>query len=162
MPSPTFVRTADIVALSNLLPTAERRLTLAELVELGEAIGRSLTPPVVIGLSGDLGAGKTTLIQAICRGYGVTSEVTSPTFALVHVYAPREGRRPVYHLDLYRLRGESELVNIGWDDIVAEDAIVLVEWPERAGAQMPRDALQLQLQHVPGEAEVRSLQVLGT
>jgi len=69
-----------------------------ELVAWGEALGHAATPPLIITLAGDLGAGKTTLAQAICAGYGVTESVTSPTFALVHRYdAPRS---PVYHLDL--------------------------------------------------------------
>ena len=88
-----------------------------ELVAWGTALGHAATPPLIITLAGDLGAGKTTLAQAICAGYGVTESVTSPTFALVHRYgAPRS---PVYHLDLYRIQRPSELVNIGWDEIVA-------------------------------------------
>jgi tRNA threonylcarbamoyladenosine biosynthesis protein TsaE len=136
------------------LPTAVR-VTLPALVEFGEALGRSLTPPHLVALSGDLGAGKTTLIQAICRGYGVTSDVTSPTFALVHVYnAPRS---PVFHLDLYRLRDAAELTNIGWDDIMNERAIILVEWPERAGVRLPTARTHLYLDHVTGDADIRSL-----
>ena len=80
------------------------------------------TAPLVVALAGDLGAGKTTLAQAICAGYGVTEPVTSPTFALVHRYdAPRS---PVYHLDLYRLDRPSDLINIGWDEIVASHALI--------------------------------------
>ena len=73
----------------------------SELVEWGERFGRVASPPLVVTLTGELGAGKTTLVQAICRGYGVTEDVTSPTFALVHRYAAP--RSPVFHLDLYRL-----------------------------------------------------------
>lgn len=134
-------------------------LSLEGLAALGESIGRQLSPPSVLALSGDLGAGKTTLIQAICRGYGVASDVTSPTFALVHVYdAPRS---PVMHLDLYRLRDESELTNIGWDDVVHAPAIVLVEWPERAGTRLPAGHRRLHLEHVPGDPAVRALQWWG-
>ncbi|HSY80916.1 MAG TPA: tRNA (adenosine(37)-N6)-threonylcarbamoyltransferase complex ATPase subunit type 1 TsaE, partial [Gemmatimonadaceae bacterium] len=86
-------------------------LTLPELVAWGEQFGRALAPPVLIAISGDLGAGKTTLIQAICRGYGVTEPVTSPTFALVHEY--RAPRSPVFHIDLYRLERPAELTSIG-------------------------------------------------
>jgi tRNA threonylcarbamoyladenosine biosynthesis protein TsaE len=110
-------------------------MTRAELIAWGEGFGRAATPPLVVALAGDLGAGKTTLAQAICAGYGVTEPVTSPTFALVHRYdAPRS---PVYHLDLYRLQRPSELVNIGWDEIVIAHALVIVEWPERAGDLIP-------------------------
>jgi tRNA threonylcarbamoyladenosine biosynthesis protein TsaE len=130
-------------------------LTLSELVAWGERFGRALTPPQLIAISGDLGAGKTTLVQAICRGYGVTDPVTSPTFALVHQYhAPRS---PVFHVDLYRLERPDELTAIGWDDIIAADALVLVEWPERAAGRMPAAHVPIDLEHLPGEPDKRVL-----
>ena len=126
-----------------------------ELVGWGERLGRGLRPPALIALTGDLGAGKTTLTQAICRGYGVRDEVTSPTFAIVHVYqAPPS---PVFHVDLYRLEGPRDLQNIGWDDMVRGDAIVIVEWPGRAGAAIPHDALALELRLVEGDPARREL-----
>ena len=94
----------------------------------GERFGHVASAPLVVAISGELGAGKTTLVQAICRGYGVSEEVTSPTFALVHRYTGT--RSVVYHLDLYRLESSDELRNIGWDEVIAEDALVLIEWPE--------------------------------
>src|SRR5512147_1960073 len=118
-------------------------MTREELVAWGESLGRAATPPLIVTLAGDLGAGKTTLAQAICTGYGVTEPVTSPTYALVHRYdAPKS---PVYHIDLYRLDNESQLTNIGWDDILAERALLIVEWPERAGDRMPADQLHIDL-----------------
>jgi tRNA threonylcarbamoyladenosine biosynthesis protein TsaE len=122
-------------------------MTRDELVAWGEAFGRAATPPLVVALAGDLGAGKTTLAQAICAGYGVTEPVTSPTFSIVHRYeAPRS---PVYHLDLYRLERPEELVTIGWDEIVMSHALVIVEWPERAGDLVPPDHVPLDLEHAP-------------
>ena len=116
----------------SLAPRSRISLTRDELVRWGESFGRAARPPLVVALSGDLGSGKTTLVQAICRGYGVEEEVTSPTYALVHQYA--SPRSPVYHLDLYRLEGESSLTNIGWDEVVGDPhALVLVEWADRAG-----------------------------
>ena len=120
-------------------------MTRDELVAWGEALGRAAAPPLVITLAGDLGAGKTTLAQAICAGYGVKEPVTSPTFALVHRYeAPRS---PVYHLDLYRIQRPSELVNIGWDEISTSHALVIVEWPERAGALIPPGHVPIDLEY---------------
>ena len=130
-------------------------LTLDALVAWGEQLGASLEAPVVLTLAGDLGAGKTTLVQAICRGYGVHEPVTSPTFALVHQY--RAARSPVYHLDLYRLKGPSELVNLGWDDILSDRAAVLIEWPDRAHGVLPSDAQVLHLEHVDGHPELRRI-----
>lgn len=125
----------------------------------GEALGRELRAPRIVTLSGDLGAGKTTLAQAICRGYGVTEPVTSPTFALVHTYAG--GATPVHHLDLYRLRDRRDLVQLGWEELVHDDALVLVEWPERAGEEIPPGALRLTLRHVAGATSVREVTIDG-
>jgi tRNA threonylcarbamoyladenosine biosynthesis protein TsaE len=127
-------------------------LTQEELVDWGERFGRAATAPLVVTVAGDLGAGKTTLVQAICRGFGVTEEVTSPTFALVHRYA---GRAPVYHLDLYRLESEDELTNLGWDELIDDDALVLIEWPERAGGRLPNDRVPMSLQHLPNDPSRR-------
>jgi len=133
--------------------------TEAELIEWGRRFGRVARAPLVITITGELGAGKTTLVQAICRGYGVAEDVTSPTFSLVHRYAA--ARSPVYHLDLYRLRDASELTNIGWDDVLAEEALVLIEWPERAGDRIPRQHIPISLQHLPDDAARRLLYAGG-
>ena len=111
------------------------RLSASELSRFGEELGARLTAPAVIGLSGDLGTGKTTLVQAICRGLGATARATSPTYALVHHY--EAGPTPVYHVDCYRLRQPDEARDLGFDDMVRERAIILIEWPERAGPWAP-------------------------
>lgn len=111
------------------------RLSASELSRFGEDLGRQLRAPAVIGLSGELGTGKTTLIQAICRGLGAKARATSPTYALVHHY--HAGTTPVYHIDCYRLRQPDEARDLGFDDMVREGAIMLIEWPERAGAWTP-------------------------
>lgn len=134
-------------------------LTEAELVDWGQRFGRVASAPLVVAISGELGAGKTTLVQAICRGLGVTEDVTSPTFALIHRYAAK--RAAVYHLDLYRLKSPDELRNIGWDDLFAEDAIVLIEWPERAGDQLPHDHVPISLQHLPSDESRRVMYAGG-
>jgi len=125
----------------------------------GEALGRELSAPRVLTLAGEVGAGKTTLVQAICRGYGVHDAVRSPTFALVHEYAG--GATPVYHLDLYRLRDRRDLLHLGWEELMSALAIVLVEWPERAQEEVPDDAMRIVLSHVPGDDDVREVEVLG-
>jgi len=129
-------------------------LTLPELIGWGERFGRAVAAPLIVALSGELGAGKTTLAQAICRGYGVAERVTSPTFTLVHEYAG--ARSPVFHLDLYRLSRPEDLTAIGWDEIVGREALVLVEWPERAGARLPGH-VPIELALVPDDPERRLL-----
>ena len=127
----------------------------AELRDWGRRFGRSAHAPLLVTLAGELGAGKTTLVQAICEGYGVTEEVTSPTFALVHEYA--SPRSPVYHVDLYRLDRPDQLDALGWDEIVSARALVLVEWAERAGDRLPGGRVTLSLQHLPDDPGRRLL-----
>ena len=139
-------------------PEGRLAVTESEMRDWGLRLGRQITAPLVVTLSGDLGAGKTTLARAICEGYGVTEDVTSPTYAIVHEYsAPRS---VVYHLDLYRLEGERDLQNIGWDDILRGEALVLIEWPERAASALP-DHLPIELRHVPGDDAHRVLYAGG-
>ena len=111
------------------------RLRVDELNRFGEGLGRELRAPAIIGFTGDLGAGKTTLIQAICRGLGAAVPATSPTYALVHRYDSPGGT--VFHVDCYRLRSSQEARDLGLEDILTQKAILLVEWPEKAGHMMP-------------------------
>jgi tRNA threonylcarbamoyladenosine biosynthesis protein TsaE len=133
----------------------DSRFTIHELQQWGEEFGRSLKKPAIVTLQGDLGTGKTTLAQAICRGVGVREDVTSPTFALVNEYHAE--RATVFHLDLYRLRGPDDLTNLAWDDVINSDAIVIVEWPERAGERVPADVVKIRLGHIPGDENHRRL-----
>jgi tRNA threonylcarbamoyladenosine biosynthesis protein TsaE len=136
---------------------ASGRLVMSEteLVRWGEQLGADAHPDLVLALTGELGAGKTTLTQAICRGYGVTSPVTSPTYAIVHEYPA--ARSPVFHIDLYRIEREDDLEQIGWSDIMAAHALVIVEWPERAGNLLPAGHVPIALDYAPGRPDHRLL-----
>ena len=133
--------------------------TELELVAWGERFGHVAMPPLVATISGELGAGKTTLVRAICAGYDVSDDVTSPTFNLVHRYA--SPKSPVYHVDLYRLRSPAELTNLGWDEMLADAALVLIEWPERAGDRIPHLHVPISLQHLPDDPSRRLLYAGG-
>ena len=133
------------------------RLSADELNRFGEALGRELAAPAVIGLSGELGTGKTTLVQAICRGLGAGGLATSPTYALVHQYATPSGGA-VYHADCYRLRSPEDARDLGFDDMMREGAIVLIEWPERAGPWAPPLDRHFRLAHDP-DPDVRVVEV---
>lgn len=126
-----------------------------ELRDWGRRFGRSAHAPLVVTITGELGAGKTTLVQAICAGYGVDTDVTSPTFALVHEYWAT--RSVVHHLDLYRLDRADQLDALGWDEIVYGAGLVLIEWPERAGTRVPAGHVTLSLQHLPDDPDRRLL-----
>ncbi len=97
---------------------------------LGETWGREATLGLVIGLSGDLGAGKTQLTKGIARGLGVKERILSPTFALVNEY--RSGRLPLFHLDLYRLDTRQQVIGAGLEQyLVDPEGVTVVEWIER-------------------------------
>ena len=104
----------------------------AETEALGERLASRLGPGTVVAFTGDLGAGKTAFTRGLARGLGVTERVTSPTFTIVNEY---EGRIPLFHFDMYRLGGEEELFDIGWEDYLARGGVCAVEWSENiAGA----------------------------
>jgi tRNA threonylcarbamoyladenosine biosynthesis protein TsaE len=100
---------------------------------LGEQWGKTAVPGLVIGLTGDLGAGKTELVKGIARGLGATSPVRSPTFALVHEYTG--GRLTLFHLDLYRLESPAQIHAAGLEEYFhAPPGVTVIEWVERLGA----------------------------
>ena len=149
----------DLPAHPPLVPPLAEHGALAmteiELRDWGRRFGRAAHPPLLVTITGELGAGKTTLVQAICGGYGVEEDVTSPTYALAHEYdAPRS---PVHHLDLYRLERPDQLDELAWDEILSARAVVLVEWPERAGERLPAGHVTLSLQHLPHDPDRRLL-----
>ncbi len=135
-----------------------RVLSEEELERWGERIGSSVHTPVFLMLIGAVGAGKSVLARAVARGAGVEGAVPSPTFNLVFRY-PGAGGRTIVHMDLYRVRDESELVELGWDELGDKGEIVIVEWPERAGSVLPQDRWEISLSApVPG-ATVRAVDV---
>ena len=130
-----------------------------ETIERGREIGARLKPPLLVLLSGDLGAGKTTLAKGIVSGTGAAreEEVTSPTFTLVHKYG--QGKC-VYHADLYRVGDFHDLETLGLEDVLAERAIVIVEWPEKFTLRTDWPAVRIHLEHIADE-EARRILVEG-
>lgn len=108
----------------------------------GEMLARLVRPGDVITLSGDLGAGKTTLVRGLLKALGHAGEVPSPSFAIVQPY--EEIEPPVWHADLYRLQDPSELAELGLDSL--GDSVLIVEWPERTGQHDWPEALRLALE----------------
>ncbi len=129
---------------------------LAATVAFGKKIGQQARPGDVITLSGDLGAGKTTLTQAIGLGLQVPQEcyITSPTFSLLHEYP---GRIPLYHMDLYRLGGEDEVAELGFEDYIYGTGLTVIEWPNRLGELFPDDYLNIDIKIDDADENCRTI-----
>jgi tRNA threonylcarbamoyladenosine biosynthesis protein TsaE len=114
---------------------------------LGERLGLLLQPGDFILLKGDLGAGKTHFVQGVARGLAVPAEyrVTSPTYTLLNIFP---GRLPLYHFDLYRLAGSSEVAELGFDEYFSGSGACLVEWAERLGPEEPGDSLVISMRYL--------------
>lgn len=110
----------------------------------GQSLGQALRPGTLVYLSGDLGAGKTTLAGGILAGYGHSGRTKSPTYTLVESYETTRG--PAYHFDLYRLEDPEELDMMGFRDYLSSQSLCLVEWPERATGLLPVPDLHLGLE----------------
>lgn len=134
------------------------KITISSLQELDNAAARFLELAggnTVIAFSGELGAGKTTFIQAICRNLGVEVEVNSPTFSLVNEYFTPEGNS-IFHFDLYRIETPEELFDMGYEEYFYSGSLCLIEWPEKAKKLIPENALWVKIEI--GENEARQLQ----
>ncbi|MCU0246755.1 MAG: tRNA (adenosine(37)-N6)-threonylcarbamoyltransferase complex ATPase subunit type 1 TsaE [Bryobacter sp.] len=122
-------------------------ITLSEeaTIALGAQLARSWSLPVVAVLTGNLGAGKTTLVKGIAEGLGVTGrdEVSSPTFPLIHEYG-QDGQ--LAHVDLYRLETLEEVESLGLDEIIARADVTVLEWAERFPSILPADRLEIVIQ----------------
>ncbi len=116
---------------------------------LGQRLAAELAPGSVVALIGPLGAGKTRLVQAVCRALGVTEEVTSPTFVLINEY--RSGRLPVFHFDAYRLRDDDEFLELGPDEYFEAGGMTFVEWGDRVERCLPKDAVRVKIEVLEGE-----------
>ena len=110
---------------------------------LAAALLPRLPPGAVLALHGELGSGKTCFVQGLARALGVRQAVTSPTFTLIHEYP---GARPLYHVDLYRLRDAGDARDLGLEEYIQGDGLTVIEWAERAAELLPPDAWHLRFE----------------
>ena len=133
--------------------------SVEETWELATRFAAELKPGDVVCLEGDLGAGKTTFTQGLAAALGVSGRVNSPTFCIVQEHRRQSaavgGSRLLVHMDLYRLHDENDVIAIGWEDYLAQGAILVVEWPDRAGTLIPSDARHIVFTHLDGEESRR-------
>lgn len=137
--------------------------TEAELAPLAARLVSVLPRPMVITLTGDLGAGKTTFVKAVAAACGLDPAIViSPTFGLIHEYnLPERGDLPArfVHADLYRLSGSDELAETGWEDAIAGDTWTFLEWPERIAAALPSERIDVMIEIE--SATARRLRFIG-
>ena len=131
----------------------------AEMLNLGNRLASSLTPPMVVYLDGPLGAGKTTFVRGLLQGLGYTGIVKSPTYTIVEPY--ELAAVTLYHFDLYRLSDPEELEALGIRDYLTSDTVCLIEWPERGGEYLPKADAEMSFSYFPGENLSRRLSVQG-
>ena len=118
----------------------------AETIEIGKILAGQVTPGTILALFGQLGSGKTVLAKGICLGLGVPPEdVSSPSFTIMNVY---NGRIPVFHFDFYRLQPETNWTELGIDEFFYGEGLVLIEWPDRLGEELPEEAAQIFIQRI--------------
>ncbi len=125
---------------------------------IGGRLATWLEPGDTVGVSGDLGAGKTCFIQGVCAGLGIGEPVTSPTFTLVNEYVGQPGRVPVAHFDLYRLDSPESALDLGFDEYV-DTRVCLVEWGDKFPEIMPADAITVHIEI--GDGTRRMLEITG-
>jgi tRNA threonylcarbamoyladenosine biosynthesis protein TsaE len=129
-------------------------IDLAALPDAARSVADLLPSRGTVLFEGEMGAGKTTLIAALCAVWGVDDDVSSPTYALVNEYCTAAGGT-VYHFDLYRLDDPEEALAMGIEEYFADDALSLVEWPERLGGLRPEDAWVLHIEDREGLRTIR-------
>lgn len=122
-----------------------------EVMEYGFRLGQEAVPGQVIALTGDLGAGKTTLTKAIAQGLGIEETITSPTFTIVKEY--RSGRLPLFHFDVYRIGDIEEMYELGYEEYFYGDGLCVVEWADLIEELIPEDALRISIAYGAGEEE---------
>jgi tRNA threonylcarbamoyladenosine biosynthesis protein TsaE len=113
-----------------------------ETIELGKKLGELLEPGDIVSLTGDLGAGKTTLTKGVAIGMGIKEDIHSPTFTLIHEH---HGDKTLYHIDLYRLETELDVESLGIEEYIHSDGITLIEWAERMQSLLPKNRLNINI-----------------
>lgn len=133
--------------------------TPEETERAGEALAARLVVGDVVAISGELGAGKTCFVRGVARGLGVGQTVSSPTFVLVNQYT---GQHPVFHLDAYRTTSLTEVIDLGFDELIAAGGVTLIEWAEKLAPLLPPDAIVVQIEGLGDEPRKIRIEIPAT
>lgn len=133
----------------------------AETEQWGASLARRLRAGDTLLLFGDLGAGKTCLVRGLAAGLGVEGAVSSPTFAILHEHPGRAGGPALRHFDCYRLDGAEAWYAEGFDELLGDDNIAVIEWPERVLDALPQNAIEVRLSRVPSHDDDREIRLSG-
>ena len=126
-----------------------------ETIALGERIGKKLKKGDVIAMQGTLAAGKTTITKGIAKALGIDDTITSPTFCLISEYY---GKMPLYHMDVYRLEGAEDFINLGTDDMIYGDGVSIIEWSEKIMDELPEKTIILNIQPQEDQSRIITLE----
>lgn len=125
-----------------------------ETIALGYKIGKKLKKGDIIAMQGTLAAGKTTITKGIAQALEISEEITSPTFCLISEYF---GKMPLYHMDVYRLDGTEDFINLGVDDMLYGDGVCIIEWSEKIMEELPKNTIILRI--LPQEDGSRKIEI---
>ena len=125
-----------------------------ETTALGYKIGKKLKKGDIIAMQGTLAAGKTTITKGIAQALDISEEITSPTFCLISEYY---GRMPLYHMDVYRLDGTEDFINLGVDDMLYGDGVCIIEWSEKIMDELPKNTIILRI--IPQDDNSRKIEI---
>ncbi len=125
-----------------------------ETISLGKKIGSKLKKGDIIAMQGTLAAGKTTITKGIAQSLGISEDITSPTFCLISEYY---GKMPLYHMDVYRLDGTEDFINLGVDDMLYGDGVCIIEWSEKIMDELPKNTIILRI--MPQEDGSRKIEL---
>lgn len=130
--------------------------SLQETENLANALANKIQPGMLITLSGDLGAGKTTFTKFLGKALGVKKNINSPTFTILKVY---QGKFPIYHMDVYRMEGISQ--DLGFDEYFDGDGLCIVEWPDFIAEQLPEERLEITIKRIDDDEREVELHTKG-
>jgi tRNA threonylcarbamoyladenosine biosynthesis protein TsaE len=124
-------------------------------IQLGQKIGSKLQKGDILAMQGTLAAGKTTITKGIALALGIKEDITSPTFCLISEY---EGKMPLYHMDVYRLDGTEDFINLGVDDMLYGNGVCIIEWSEKIMDELPKNTIIIKLEPV-GNTDERNITI---